>query len=175
MINIRNMKNRPRYFFAHQVMRSVIFQGERMLGGIIANDIGKFEAMINSSWIFANNQFRKKCIPYEIETYTRIIQDNKLLVLFSTPAPKQMLDTYFCGFVIGERGARYFTVEKGMMYTILGEWTKEGGHINYGEVSNEAEKIIDKIDDIYEDVDIDEQMNLLLQQEDKKMALIEGE
>lgn len=168
------MGNRPRYYFAHQLMKSLVFQGKDKLGFMILDDENKFKEMIQEGWKHSNETFNKKYRPYKIELYYKGINEDKLLVLFSSPSPKKMLDTYFCGFVLGGKVPRYFTVEKGMMYTILGEWTTDG-HINYGEVSNEIEGIISRIEDIYTDVNPADAMRKIIEEGKPKKALIGGE
>ena len=149
-------KSSPRYYFAHQVMKSLAFQGNNRLGMTVLNDPDKFKEMIDKAWKFSNETFNKVYKAYIPELYSKAIDNDKLLVLFSTPAPKKMLDTYYCAFVAGGKKARYFTVEKGMgKRIILGEWTTDGGHANYGEIENSIEIIAKTIEDKYKNEDID--------------------
>lgn len=147
------MENRPRYFFSHQVMRNVVFKAGDSLKELVLNRRSRFEYMIEESWKFANKMFNEAYIPYDLEMDVRELDDRRVIVLFSCPLPKEMLDTYMCGFVTGGSITRYFTVEKGMERTILGEWTKSGGRLNYGEVSSRNDEVIRRIEEIYTDVD----------------------
>ena len=161
------MDNRPRYFFAHQIMKSVVFKGGNGLGIMALYEPEKLIRMLNEAWEYANVSFDQIPDEYEPKVYARITEDNKVIIVFSSPEPKEMLDTYYCAFESDGKKTRYFTVEKGNGRDILGEWTCSG-HINYGEIRNDLDSIILKIEDVYNKVDSGDVFEIINKNEARK-------
>ena len=158
------MNDRPKYFFAHNVMKCVAFNGDDRLGGIIIFNQERFISMLRKAWIYASYYYNKEVEAYDPRIYTMTTDDNKLIAMFSSPEPKELLDTYYCAFVFGEDKIRYFTVELGKGRDLLCEWNKSG-HVNYGVIENDISVIMNKISEIYNKVDTDDIFKIISEHE----------
>jgi hypothetical protein len=128
-------KPRPHhYLFAHRELPSAAFRfGADFVAGIGEGRIGLAKA-----WELIGESFpEEERLPADelaIELHTLGTHD---VVLVSLPPPAGQAEAHFVAIAAADR-LRYFTLEAaespldGRRYTVLGEWTEDHTHVNFG-------------------------------------------
>jgi len=132
------MANLPsqHYLFAHRFLPELLWQGDSLLG-ILVNP--ENQAFLGDQWDAVAQHW--ECAPSagreRLSFASHWIGGDNLAVVIFMPPPEQLADAYFAAITTSP-ALRYFTLEigqdqAGRPRTVLGEWTREGRHLNYGD------------------------------------------
>lgn len=139
------------YTLAHQALRSVAFEQPAGFLGLLASPVARsFLADLLTS-VTEHCQGREARPDFGVEALTihKFRVGQFPCVVVEMPPPRAVTEAFFVAAVLladldreqpapQEATLRYFTLEKGFVLdgpprTVLGEWTAEGSHHNYGD------------------------------------------
>lgn len=150
-----------RYAFEHVVLRKLIFDVPFLFWGAVYKEREDFINFLKTLWsaLEGNGSLEK----VEVENLTfgvsmgKISDDYRMLII-RMPKPKVPLDVIDIFILMGKAETRYFTAELTSHFCeedgkvvekiggfILGEWTRQGGHINYGDFHGSVQELLEKI------------------------------
>jgi len=130
------MLDRPRrhhYLFAHRELPSAAFR----FGADLVSAARDGRLTLDTVWVRVGEGLPEpdRLTPEGLSVSCRRLQDRDVL-LVTLPAPQAPTEAYFAAIVVP--ALRYFTLEDayrpvdGARYTVLGEWTDAGIHVNHG-------------------------------------------
>jgi hypothetical protein len=141
----------PHYTFAHVALRSVAFQQPLQCLAVLASpDARAFIAdLLQSVSEFCREQGREADFRANDVVVHMVRAGGYPCAVIEMPPPRATTETFYVALVLlvdpseaspdfEKVALRYFTLEKGFVLdgpprTVLGEWTAEGSHVNYGD------------------------------------------
>jgi hypothetical protein len=138
------------YMFAHRVLPSLFFRDPALFLNIMSSP--KALDMLRTQWDSLGKHFAPVEPSTGLDYETRTLEDNTTIIIVIMPPPCNVTEAYFTAAVYrpptaGEPAlARYFTFEYGTNimtgenHTVLGEWTADTTHRNYGSKNRTADK-----------------------------------
>jgi hypothetical protein len=128
------------YGFAHRMVPNLVFSRQADVLSAFDNHGQEFVEALweDAGKIAARNG--QETIPKAGIEFSKEKANNMTLYLIKLPPPLAMTEAYFIAVVAKEGSVRYFTLEKTISLadkgkddaTVLGGWTKDRKHMNYG-------------------------------------------
>jgi hypothetical protein len=131
---------RHHYEFAHRALPALLFTQEDKTLSLLENDGYSF---LKDLWIEVGEIVQEdghSVIEYKDLELSKEKIDNTKIYVAKLPIPVGLTEAYFVAIVEKENEIKYFTLELTVAQmcggrsdaTILGEWTSDHQHLNYG-------------------------------------------
>lgn len=125
------------YIFAHKAVPSLLFTKKE---GLFKAFETRGQAFVEDLWTAVANSTAKTSKPVDSKglEFSKEKTDGIEVYLIKLPEPLSMAEAYFVAVAEKDKKIRYFTLEltseisRCDASTILGEWTEDGRHHNYG-------------------------------------------
>jgi hypothetical protein len=136
--------NPQHYTFAHRVLPFLFFNDPELFMTIMSSPKGM--DFLRVQWNTLAKQFPTATPSDSLNYQMRGLDDGTKIIIITMPPPQKVTETYFNAVVYRPASdaaplvSRYFTLEYGMSFMpdapkrmVLGEWTNQQEHINYGD------------------------------------------
>ena len=145
------MNQSARYSLEHEVLPQVLFSPDgASLVQKIVNEKGDFLSRFYNKYVF-DGEGEKGYPASQFAVYPFMLSDELAAVRIEPPAPERPPLCHYIYILhsVDFKSFRYFTVERAPEGTrILGEWTPDRMHNDYGEVGGDSEEHVMAIADI---------------------------
>ncbi|MFQ5605678.1 MAG: hypothetical protein ACE5HS_20605 [bacterium] len=125
------------YQFAHKLLPRLFFSDPANMKIVL--DLGGLD-FIKSIWDKFGSEFgdTERIGSENLDLIVRNPQDKVFIYVIKFPPPKDLAEAYFSAMVFDGENQSYMTLEYSYFFTgtVLGAWTKDGSHLNYGSGPN---------------------------------------
>jgi hypothetical protein len=131
---------RHHYEFTHRALPALLFTQKDKTLGLLENDEHSF---LKDLWIEVGETVQgdgHSVLEYIDLEFSKEKINNIKIYVARLPKPVGLTEAYFVAIVEKENSIKYFTLERTVVEmcagrndaTVLGEWTSDGKHLNYG-------------------------------------------